>query len=104
MSSVKFSPEISLGGVVTILTLLVSIAAGWTVLSATVEANANRIVALERRADAVETAVSNQREQALQVQIDLARTLTELQSDMRYLRRSVDHLTQQSDKGEGGAK
>lgn len=95
MPTIKFNPEISVTSLITILTLVVSVVGGWTLLSASVNASAARIDTLERKFEEAATTALAQREAAVAAQLDLTRTLTELQTDVRYLREAVDALVKQ---------
>ena len=88
MPNIKFNTEVSITGLITILTLIVSLAGGWALLSTNVKSNADRIAALELR-------TSKAADDDRTAQLELVKTLTELQTDVRYLRQAVDTFTKQ---------
>ena len=88
-SNVNFKPDFSFGNLITIGMLVVSIAGGWALLSTTVKANTARIERIEAQQEAQRTTSS-------QVQLEVVKALTELQTDVRYLRQAVDAFTKQN--------
>lgn len=88
MPNIKFNTEVSITGLITILILIVSLTGGWALLSTNVKSNADRIAVLELR-------TSKAADDDRTAQLELVKTLTELQTDVRYLRQAVDTFTKQ---------
>lgn len=90
MPRVQFNPEINYGHILTLLALMVSLAGGWFVLTNTVAQNTLRLDTVETNVAELSTQVAEDRAVAISRQIELARTLTQMQADLTYLRDALD--------------
>lgn len=90
MPRVQFNPEINYGHILTLLALMVSLAGGWFVLTNTVAQNTLRLDTVETNVAELSTQVAEDRAVAISQQIELARTLTQMQADLTYLRDALD--------------
>lgn len=89
MPKVELSPTLSLGNVLTIITLILSLAGTWVVLSSDVAKNSARLDALQMQ---VQEAKDAAKEQA-NSQIEAVELMTQMRTDIRYLRQAVERLT-----------
>lgn len=92
MPQVRFNTDLSLGNVITIITLIVGLTAGWQVMAADVKSNKDAIALLDRRLSSTETDVDMALQRLADDRLQVTTLLTELQTDVRYLRSSVDEL------------
>lgn len=92
MPRVRFSPDFTVGNIITLLVLAVSVIGGWFTLHNSVSANT---LAIENNSQAIREVRGDVRTletSALTSQVELTRILTELQADVRYLRQTIDAL------------
>jgi hypothetical protein len=90
MAGVIFKPELSLGNGLTILTLLVGIAISWQQVNS--------------RVDFVETAATELKlrvEKLAADRQDDRNALTEIRTDLRYIRQSLERLESSDEKRHG---
>ncbi len=92
MDKVRFDPQVSLGSLITTMTLVAGIALGWQSLAASVAVNQQDIARV-----AAATANNAQRldslnKEELDRRVQLTKMLAELQTDLRYLRAAVDDI------------
>lgn len=88
----KLSKEISLGNLLSMLTMIVGLAIGWQTIVSTTTANATAISKLDQRLTKAEEKVDNTLTTIAGDRVELTKALTELQADLRYLRQAVDKL------------
>jgi hypothetical protein len=93
MPEIKWRGDISLGQVITILTMLIGATIAWQTIVLRVEANANDIAALAARVDKQELVVQRALSEAQTDRLSQTEILTELRTDMRYLRSAIDTLS-----------
>jgi hypothetical protein len=97
----RVNPELTLGNLLTVAAMILGLTGSWFVMRLNVDQNTARIQALEvsvrAELDAVRLEVravsdrgQSDREAALAQQIELTRVLTEMQTDIRYLREALD--------------
>lgn len=90
----KFDDKLSLGNVITIGTVLVGLVVGWTQFGHGINVNATGLVKVEARVSALETNFNTLMRELSSERVAQTRVLTELQSDLKYLRQAVDQLAQ----------
>lgn len=90
MAGVIFKPELSLGNGLTILTLLVGIAISWQQVNSRVDFVENAAIELKLRVDKL--AADRQ---------DDRNALTEIRTDLRYIRQSLERLESNDGKQHG---
>jgi hypothetical protein len=93
MPEIKWRGDISFGQVITILTMLIGATIAWQTIVLRVEANANDIAALAARVDKQELVVQRALSEAQTDRLSQTEILTELRTDMRYLRSAIDTLS-----------
>ena len=89
---IKFDDRLSLGNVITIGTLLVGLVVGWTQLGQGIDVNATGIRKVEVRVTALESNFNTLLRDLGAERVAQTRVLTEVQTDLRYLRQAVDQL------------
>lgn len=82
----SFNPQISVGNLLSIATVIVGIAMGWQAISSTVDNITTRVLKLELEAEKIQDKVTLN-------ELTTQKALTEIQTDMRYVRQSLDTLT-----------
>lgn len=82
----SFSPQISVGNLLSIATVIVGLAMGWQALSSSV-------AEMERKVTKIEIEADKLRDHVTANELTTQKTLTEIQTDMRYVRQSLDTLT-----------
>lgn len=90
MSKVTWVPEISLGHVITVAVTLVSLATAWQSLSSRVEAHTTEIVSIKSRLDKHDKDLAETKDVAAQDRLEQTKILTELRTDLRYLRQMIE--------------
>jgi hypothetical protein len=90
MPRVQFNPEVNYGHLLTLAVLLVSLIGGWFMLTTTVTANTSRIDRHELAISELTATVAADRAADTARQIELVRTLTQMQADLGYLRQHLD--------------
>jgi hypothetical protein len=92
MPKLDFDPKFSIGNVVTVALLLVSLVGGWFNLTNGVGTNAKEILSVSQRVTVLESSLSDLIRQLGQDKVDQTRILTQLQTDMSYTRAAVEEL------------
>lgn len=92
MPKIEFDPKLSIGNVVTIAMLALSLAGGWFTLVGTMSANAKDIQNVTERVSAIEANITEMVRQLNAEKVDQTRILTQLQTDMSYTREAVDEI------------
>lgn len=87
MPKIELTDTISTGNLLTIVAMIAAGVSAYAVTSTTVEVQQERIVQLENRVEALESADRR-------MEIVIAETLTELRADVRFLRQTVEQLTE----------
>lgn len=95
MPKVEFTPQFSVGNVITIVALVCSLAGGYATIRAITSVNSARLDVLERQLDMAVKDARTASERADRNQLELVRTLSAMQADVRYLRQTVESLTGQ---------
>lgn len=85
MPQLRFRSELSLGNLITILILIVTLAGGWSAM-------ASDTAALKKRMDTVEVKVETIRNNSSDEKAKIAASLAALQTDVGYLRKAMDEL------------
>jgi len=81
----SFSPQISIGNILSIGTVVVGLAIGWQALSSTVGEVERKVARLEIEADKL-------RDKVTLNELTTQKALTEIQSEMHYIHQSLDRL------------
>jgi DNA anti-recombination protein RmuC len=92
MPQVKFNADLSLGNIITILTLIIGFSAGWQSLNSDVQASKSAVTSLAQRVATVESKMEASSNASNDEKVKLAAALTQLQTDVQYLRVAVDEL------------
>lgn len=82
----SFSPQISVGNLLSIATVIVGLAMGWQALSSSV-------AEMERKVTKIEIEADKLRDHVTANELTTQKTLTEIQTDMHYVRQALDQLT-----------
>ena len=82
----SYRPDISLGNLLTLAAMLVGLALGWQALSSSV-------AEMERKVTKIEIEADKLRDRVTANELTTQKTLTEIQTDMRYVRQALDQLT-----------
>lgn len=94
MPRLEFDPKFSIGNLVTVAMLVVSLISGFFMLTGNVATNAREIATVASRVDVLERSMADLIRQLGTDKVDQTRILTDLQADMRYTRAAVDELRQ----------
>ena len=100
MPEIKWRPEISFGQVITLATMLIGAAIAWQTIVLRVEANAKDIASLSVRVDKQEVVVQRALAEAQADRLSQTEILTELRTDIRYLRSAIDTLAKSERSGQ----
>ena len=92
MPKLEFDPKFSIGNVVTVGLLIISLVGGWFTLTGNVNTNAKEITSVSIRVTNLETSVADLVRQLSSEKVDQTRILTQLQTDMSYTRAAVEEL------------
>lgn len=92
MPKLEFDPKFSIGNVVTVALLIISLVGGWFTLTGNVTTNAREIVNVSSRVSELEKSVAALVRDLQNDKLDQTRILTQLQTDMSYTRAAVDDL------------
>lgn len=96
MPKLEFDPKFSIGNVVTVALLIISLVGGWFTLTSNVSTNAREIVTVTSRVSELEKSVAALVRDLQNDKLDQTRLLTQLQTDMSYTRAAVEELRQAS--------
>lgn len=92
MPNVSFDYKISLGNVISAATVIIGLTVGWQTLAGETSTNTRDIVQVNKRIDALDTSLQGVIREIQADRLSQTRILTELASDMRYLRTAVDEI------------
>lgn len=92
MPKLEFDPKFSIGNVVTVALLIISLVGGWFTLTGNVTTNAREIVNVSSRVSELEKSVAALVRDLQSDKLDQTRILTQLQTDMSYTRAAVEDL------------
>ncbi len=90
MAAITWKPDLSLGNILTILTLIVGIAMGWQSVNSRVDVVENAATELKLR---VEKLAADRQ--------DDRNAMTEIRTDLRYIRQSLERLESTGEKRQG---
>lgn len=96
MPKLEFDPKFSLGNIVTVGLLIISLVGGWFNLTNGVGTNAKEIDAVKTRVSHIESSLADLIRGLGSDKIEQTRILTQLQTDMSYTRAAVEELRQAS--------
>jgi hypothetical protein len=96
MPHLEFDPKFSIGNVITVGMLIVSLVIGWGALTSSVTSNAQEIQQVSTRVSVLETGLAALIRELASEKVDQARILTQLQTDMSYTRVAVEKLERTS--------
>ena len=85
--------DISLGNILTILTMVIAAALGWQQLASALELHATRIDKLEMRIGVVSAETQALAKTRSDDKLEVTSVLVELRTDIRYMRAQLDALT-----------
>jgi hypothetical protein len=94
-----FKSDISLGNVLTIVAMTVAVAMGWQALSSAVAEMDRKVLRVEQKADKIEGESERLRDKVESRELATQRSVTEIQTDLRYVRQSLDYLVRQNGGG-----
>lgn len=86
-------PDISLGNILTIITLIVGVALGYQQIASAIAHQGELIDKLEVKVNTQLTDTQNLNRMRGDDRLEVTRILVEMQTDMRYLRTQVEALT-----------
>ena len=86
--------KISMGNILSILTIISGLTVGWFTMAQSVDINAKDVASLERRVTKAEEAIAKLSDNLQGDRLALNTVLTQLQSDVRYMRDAIDELKQ----------
>ena len=84
--------KISLGNILTIGSVIVGLSIGWQTLASGVQTNASDILKLDARVNKQDERVERLIVELQAYRLSETTLLTELRTDMRYLREAIDQL------------
>jgi hypothetical protein len=84
--------KISIGNLLTIGSVIIGLTIGWQTLAAGVQANAKDIIRLDAQVDLQSVRLEKTLAELQAYRITETNILTELRTDMRYLREAIDQL------------
>ena len=99
MPKLEFDPKFSLGNIITIIVLGVSLVGGWFTLVGTSSTNARDIASVSQRVTVLEGSLAELIREMSNEKVDQTRILTQLQTDMSYTRAAVEELRQAQVRG-----
>ncbi len=99
MPMINWKLDLSLGNVITVITMLVAIITTWTALQARVEAQDLQTKLLETRIFKVEEDTKHQLADTQDDRLRVTETLTEMRTDIRYLRSMLEQLAHSQQRG-----
>ena len=92
MPNVSFDYKISLGNALSIATMVIGLTIGWQTLAGETSTNSRDIIQVNKRIDAIDASLQGVIREIQADRLSQTRILTELASDMRYLRTAVDEI------------
>lgn len=92
MPNVSFDYKISLGNVISVATIVIGLTVGWQTLASETDTNTRDIIQVNKRIDAIDASLQGVIREVQADRLSQTRILTELASDMRYLRTAVDEI------------
>ena len=92
MPKLEFDPKFSIGNVVTVALLIISLVGGWFTLTGNVTTNAREITNVSNRVTTLETNLNALIKEINGERLTQTRLLTQLQTDMSYTRAAVEDL------------
>lgn len=92
MPKLEFDPKFSIGNVVTVALLMISLIGGWFNLTNGVGTNAKEIDAVKTRVSHIESSLAEMIRGLGNDKVEQTRILTQLQTDMSYTRAAVEDL------------
>lgn len=92
MPHLEFDKRLSLGNIITVGALLVTMATAWATLGESQRSQGRQLVNIDARVDAVESQASELSQRIADERVEQTRLLTELQADVRYMRAAIDDL------------
>lgn len=84
--------KISLGNILTIGSVIIGLTIGWQTLAAGVQTNSNDILKLDSRVNAQGDRLDRTITELQAYRLSETTLLTELRTDMRYLREAIDQI------------
>lgn len=84
--------KVSMGNILSILTIIMGLSAGWFTIVGDVTTNAREIDSLDRRISKSEQVIDKLSDNLQSDRLTLNTVLTQLQSDVRYMRDAIDEL------------
>lgn len=92
MPKLEFDPKFSIGNVVTVGLLVLSLVGGWFTLTGNVSTNAKEIASVSQRVSVLESSLAELIRGLGNDKVEQTRILTQLQTDMSYTRAAVEDL------------
>lgn len=92
--------KISLGNILTIGSVVIGLTIGWQTLAAGVQSNSNDIMKLDSRVSAQGDRLDRTITELQAYRLSETTLLTELRTDMRYLREAIDQIRASTGKGQ----
>lgn len=83
-------PKITVGNIITAATIFVAGIAGWVSFANGIESNTRDISSINIRVDRIESNIGVLIQELNRERIDQTRILTELQTDVRYIKGAID--------------
>lgn len=93
MTKIDWKWDLSIGQVITVVSVVFTIGAGWSTVNARVDAHEHRLNALTKQADELKSSDDARRLEDTRERVAIARALTELQTDVRLLRQAFERRT-----------
>ncbi len=90
MTKIDWKWDLSIGQVITIFSVVFTIGAGWAAVNARVDAHEHRINVLTKQAEEMKVADDLRRGDEVRWRLELARSITELQTNMQRLLQAVE--------------
>jgi len=92
--------KISLGNILTIASVIVGLTTGWMTLASGVQQNSADILKIDGRVSAQADRLDRTITELQAYRLSEATLLTELRTDMRYLREAIDQIRASTGKGQ----
>ncbi|WP_319495996.1 hypothetical protein [uncultured Cohaesibacter sp.] len=94
MPQIRFNSDLSLGNLLTLLTLLVGMASGWQIMASSIQENRRMIDTLSTRIEKSEGKIDTTIKNLSDERVELARALAELKTELRNLKDAVASLSE----------
>jgi hypothetical protein len=94
-----FKSDISLGNVLTMIAMAVAVAMGWQALTSAVAEMDRKVTRVEQKADKIEGEAERLRDKVESRELATQRAVTEIQTDLRYVRQSLEYLVRANGGG-----